>query len=176
MSSPNSSFFQTSQPKKQKPPILTGYAFSRCPHCSLSLSHSHVCLFVFVFFRATPEALEVPRLGVKSELQLLAYTRATAMPDPSHICNLCHSSQQCKILNPPGKARNQTYVLINTSQSHFCWATTGTPSFSCFFFSFCVISLGHKCHEVRELASSWIPSTWHRTWMYIGYLSKYVFN
>ena len=27
--------------------------------------------------------MEVPRLGVKSELQLLAYARARAMPDPS---------------------------------------------------------------------------------------------
>ena len=34
---------------------------------------------------------EVPRLGVKSELQLLAYTTATAMQDPSHVCKLHHS-------------------------------------------------------------------------------------
>ena len=33
-------------------------------------------------------AMDIPRLGVKSELQLLAYTTATAKPDPSHICNL----------------------------------------------------------------------------------------
>ena len=31
-------------------------------------------------------AMEVPRLGVKSELQLPAYT--TAMPDLSHVYNL----------------------------------------------------------------------------------------
>jgi len=30
--------------------------------------------------------MEVPRLGVKSELQLLACARATAMLDPSHVC------------------------------------------------------------------------------------------
>ena len=35
---------------------------------------------------------EVPRLGVKSELQLPAYTTITATPDPSHICDLYHSS------------------------------------------------------------------------------------
>ena len=33
--------------------------------------------------------MEVPRLGVEPELQLLAYTTATAMLDPSHICDLC---------------------------------------------------------------------------------------
>ena len=35
--------------------------------------------------------MEVPRLGVKSELQPLAYDTATAMPDPSPICNLHHT-------------------------------------------------------------------------------------
>ena len=32
--------------------------------------------------------MEVSRLGVESELQLLAYTTAAAMPDPSRICDL----------------------------------------------------------------------------------------
>ena len=32
-----------------------------------------------------PQHMEVPRLGVESELQLLAYATATATPDPSHL-------------------------------------------------------------------------------------------
>ena len=32
--------------------------------------------------------MEVPRLGVKSELQLLAYTTATGARDPNRICDL----------------------------------------------------------------------------------------
>ena len=32
--------------------------------------------------------VEVPRLGVGSELQLLAYATATAMPDLSRVCDL----------------------------------------------------------------------------------------
>jgi len=32
--------------------------------------------------------MEVPRLEVKSELQLLAYTTGTAKPDSSHIWDL----------------------------------------------------------------------------------------
>ena len=32
--------------------------------------------------------MEVPRLGVESELYLLAYTTATAMPDPCLIFDL----------------------------------------------------------------------------------------
>jgi len=37
---------------------------------------------LFFFFRATPTAYGGSSIGVDSELQLLAYTTATAMPDP----------------------------------------------------------------------------------------------
>ena len=50
--------------------------------------------------------MEVLRLGVESDLQLLAYTTATATWDPSHVCSLHHSSQQHRILNPLGEARD----------------------------------------------------------------------
>ena len=52
--------------------------------------------------------MEVPGLEVKQKLQPPAYTTATAMPDPSHICNLHHSSWQRQILNPLGEARDRT--------------------------------------------------------------------
>ena len=32
--------------------------------------------------------MEIPRLGVKSELQLLAYTTAIAIQDPNHVWDL----------------------------------------------------------------------------------------
>ena len=38
--------------------------------------------------------MEVPRLGVESELQQPAYTTATAAADLSHVCHLHHSSPQ----------------------------------------------------------------------------------
>ena len=41
---------------------------------------------------------------------------------------LCLSSQQCQILNPRREARDQTCVLMITSQMCFWWATMGTPS------------------------------------------------
>ena len=50
--------------------------------------------------------MEVPRLEVESELQLPAYATATATWDPSHICDLCHSLQQRRILNSPNEARD----------------------------------------------------------------------
>ena len=64
--------------------------------------------------------MEVPRLGVKSE-QLLAtgIATATATPDPSHVCNLHHCSQQRRIFNPLSEARDQTQVLMDTSRVGF---------------------------------------------------------
>ena len=58
--------------------------------------------------------MKVPRLGVKSELLLPAYTTATAIWDPSYICELIHSLGQCWILNPLSEARDQTHILMNT--------------------------------------------------------------
>ena len=55
--------------------------------------------------------MEVPRLGVKSELQLLG----TAQP------------QQRWILNPLIEARDRTHTLINTSQIHYHRTMRGTP-------------------------------------------------
>ena len=78
--------------------------------------------------------MEVPRLGVKSELQLPACATAAGTRDPSCICKLHCSSQLCQILNPVSKARNQTYVLRNTSRIHFHCATTRTPGVVIFIF------------------------------------------
>ena len=72
--------------------------------------------------------MEVPRLRVELELHLPAY--ATAMPDPSIVWDLCHSSQQHQILNPLSQARDQTWIFMDTSQIHYCWATAGTPYIS----------------------------------------------
>ena len=62
--------------------------------------------------------MEVLMLGVELELQLPAYatTTTTAMQDTSHIYDLCCSSQQHQILNPLSGARDQTQVLVDTSQ------------------------------------------------------------
>ena len=66
----------------------------------------------FFLFRAYLRHMEIPRLGVKLELQLPVYTTAAAMPDLSHICNLHHS--QCWILNLLGEARAQIRIFMDT--------------------------------------------------------------
>ena len=58
--------------------------------------------------------MEVPRLGVESELQLLAYTTATATLDPSCMYSLCCSLRQCRILNPLSEAGDRICILSYT--------------------------------------------------------------
>ena len=82
--------------------------------------------------------MEIPRLGVQEELQLLAYTTATPTQNPSHISNLHHSSQQHRILNPLSEASGQTCNLMVPNQIRVCCATAGTPRFYVFKTCNCV--------------------------------------
>ena len=52
--------------------------------------------------------------GVKLELQLPANAPAIETPGLSHICKLCCSLQQCRILNLLSEARDQTHILKKT--------------------------------------------------------------
>ena len=80
--------------------------------------------------------MEVSRLlGVQVELQLLAYTTATATRDPSCLCDLHHSSRQRWIPDPPSEARDRICILMDTRRIHFRCATVGTPR-PCRFFMF----------------------------------------
>ena len=71
--------------------------------------------------------MEIPRLGVESELQVPTYTTAIATWDPSCVCHLHHSSWQCWIPGPLSEARDQTNILMDTSGICFHCAKTGTP-------------------------------------------------
>ena len=73
-----------------------------------------------VFLGLNLQHMEVPRLGVKLDPQPPACTTATATLDASLSCNLHHSSQQHRMLNPLREARDQTHVLMNPSQVHYC--------------------------------------------------------
>ena len=81
---------------------------------SLSLSLS----FFFLLLGPHPWHMEVPRLGVELELQLLAYTTATALWDLSCICDPHHSSWQCRILSLLSEARDWTCILMDPTWVH----------------------------------------------------------
>ena len=76
--------------------------------------------------------MEFPRLGVESELQLPAYTTASATSDLSCVCDLYHSSWQSQILNLLSENRDWTFILMDASQIRFCWAMTESPFFLIF--------------------------------------------
>ena len=63
-------------------------------------------MYFFVFEGPHPWHMEVPRLLVELELQLVAYATATARRDWSCICDLHYSSWQRQILNPLSEARD----------------------------------------------------------------------
>ena len=60
----------------------------------------------FLFLGPHLQYMEVPRLGVKLELQLLAYTTATATLDLTCSSDLHCSFWQCWILNPLSKTKD----------------------------------------------------------------------
>ena len=122
----------------------------------------------------------VPRLGVKSELQLLAYATATATQDPSRLCDLHHSSRQCQILNPVSEARDRTCILMDTSLICFHCATTGTPYCSNSYLEIILLYLPLcKCHVLQLFKWNWIIVINHvhiYIYIYIYILIELVFT
>ena len=89
--------------------------------------------------------MEVPRLGAESELQPLPYATATATGESSFVWGLCHGSQQQWILNPLKEVRDWTCILMDTSQIHLHWATTGIPKFSVYLFTYLFLLFRAAC-------------------------------
>ena len=101
--------------------------------------------------------MKAPRLGV-------GWIGATAASlhhshrewqDPSCVCDLHHSSQQCQIPNPLSKARDRTRILIDISWLHVHCATMGTPRSSTYN---CLFHETNPEELNRGLRSSWLSS------------------
>ena len=74
--------------------------------------------YLFIYFSFYLRHIDVPGLGVESELQLPAYTTATATADLSSICDLHHSLGQRQILNSLIEARESNlhpHILTDNS-------------------------------------------------------------
>ena len=71
-----------------------------------SFFYFYLFLYFLGFFRVKPAACGGSQARVQSELQLLAYTTATATPYLSRVFGLHHSSHW--ILNPLTEARDRT--------------------------------------------------------------------
>ena len=77
-------------PQLQQRWILNPLSQARNRTCASSETMPDAFYF-FLFLGLHLWHMEVPRLGVKLELQLPAYGTATATPDASCICDLHHS-------------------------------------------------------------------------------------
>ena len=78
-------------------------------------SGAHFFILIF-YLQLHLQHMEVPRLGLESELQLPVYTTTTATQDLSLVCDLHHSSGQCWMLNPLSKARDRTRILMDPGE------------------------------------------------------------
>ena len=64
------------------------------------------------FFKAAVTHMEVPRLGVESELQLLAYATATATQDRNLSMTYTTAYGNDGTPHPLSKARNRTRIFV----------------------------------------------------------------
>ena len=86
--------------------------------------------FFFFFFRTTPMAYVSSQTRGQIGATAVSLHHSHSNVGSKPCLTLCHSSWQCWILNPLSKPRDQTQVLMDTSQVCYLWATTGTaPNF-----------------------------------------------
>ena len=83
--------------------------------CTLFTELTPTCFFFFDFLGPLMFHMELPRLRVDSELQLPAYTTATARQDLSQVFDLHPSTRPRWIPNPLIESRDRTRVLMETS-------------------------------------------------------------
>ena len=130
--------------------------------------------FLFVFLGPNPWHMEVSRLGIESEPLPLSFTTGTAMPEPSHICDLHCSLQQCQIfyLTEQGHESNPLGHNWNSSSVSFWKYTihehTGKEIFPFYFIIW-------KCHILGVFSCKYIQrhfrgeNLWYETitfWIY----------
>ena len=101
--------------------------------------------------------IEISRPDVELELQLPAYTTATATWDLSRICDLHNSSLQCWILNQLSEARIEP-TSHGYQSGFYHWATIGTPPpfilASCFKFHYLHSTDNNLLPRVENQSSS----------------------
>ena len=113
------------------------------------------CLFIFFFLGPHPWHTEASKLGVKSELKLLAYTMATQ--DPSLIWNLYHSSRQHWIVHPLSEVRDWTCILMDTSRMLNSLSHNGNSFHVLTIVNSVAVKTGVHAHFPITVSSRYIP-------------------
>ena len=123
--------------------------------------------FLFLFFGSHLRPVEIPRLRVKSELQLHlpACATAIAMPDLSRISDRCLSLWKCQILNLLSGARDRTHILVDTSQVLNLLSHNGNSQTGWFLTLGILWSDGSDMNlfvEQRSGRHNWVLGTWQQ--------------
>ena len=87
-------------------------------HILSGLNHKeNSYLLLFFFLTAPSAAYGSSQVSGQIRAAAEAHTTATATPNPSCICNLCHILQHCQILKPLSEARDKTLIFTQTISS-----------------------------------------------------------
>ena len=88
-----------------------------------------ICWWTFFvcLFRVTPTAHGDSQARGQIGAAATGLCHSHSKAGPSHVCDLHQRSQKCLILSPLSEVRDQTCILMDTSQINFLWAMTGTP-------------------------------------------------
>ena len=120
-------------PLAWEPPYAAGAAqemAKRSPPPKKSLSSQHISLFFFFLLFWAPPPAHGSSQGRGQIRTMQAYATATATWDPRHVCNVHHSSWQCRVLDAVSKVRDGTHILVDTNHIHFHSTTMETPDFT----------------------------------------------
>ena len=90
--------------------------------------------FFFFSFYGVPASYGSSRAGGWIGAAVAAYTTTKSTLDPSCICNLHHSLQQCGILNPLSQARDRTHHISQRQHQNLnLLRHKGTPTLPLYF-------------------------------------------
>ena len=111
-----------------EPPYALGVALKR------QKNFLFIYLFIFCLFRATPAGYgnSQARGQIGAVAPGLYHSYSNTRSGVSWVCHLHHSSQQYQILNPLGKARDWTWILMDTSQVLYLLHHNGNSYFAHF--------------------------------------------
>ena len=110
--------------------------------------------------------MEIPRLGVELELELLAYTTAIATLDPSRVCNLYYTTAHSNAGSlthwaRPGVEPPSSWMLLRFFNH---WAMKGTPALVILkskehIRKWAVKTLAHLGEKGKVKKPNWKPKT-----------------
>ena len=122
-------------------------------------------LFCFVFLERHPQHMEVPRLGVKSELQLPAYTTGPGNAGSFNLLieardRTCILMDDSQILNLLSHNRNSLNICLDPTQRHTKSLLKSTDHF-------CISDSHRKLGTHQKSKSGWTrldKSRWNDIW------------